>query len=54
MAGPGGVLLLAWIGAFAGPLIILTAWALVRRSGRLRLAWTLAGLALVALSLIHI
>jgi predicted MPP superfamily phosphohydrolase len=51
MAGPGGVLLLAWIGAFAGPLIILTAWALVRRSGRLRLAWTLAGLALVAYGL---
>lgn len=51
MAGPGGILLLAWIGAFAGPLIILTAWALLRRSGRLRLAWTLAGLALVAYGL---
>ena len=51
MAGPGGVLLLAWIGAFAGPVIILTAWALVRRSGRSRLAWTLAGLALVAYGL---
>lgn len=47
MAGPGGVLLLAWIGAFAGPVIILTAWALLRRSGRSLLAWILAGFALI-------
>jgi predicted MPP superfamily phosphohydrolase len=46
MSGSGGVLLLAWIGAFAGPVIILTAWALLRRSGRLRLAWGVSAAAL--------
>jgi predicted MPP superfamily phosphohydrolase len=51
MASSGGVLTLAWIGAFAGPAIILTAWALLRRSGRSRLAWILGGLLLTAYGL---
>ena len=51
MAGPGGVLTLAWIGAFAGPAIILMAWALLRRSGRFRLSWILGGLLLAAYGL---
>ena len=51
MAGPGGVLTLAWIGAFVGPAIILMAWALLRRSGRFRLSWILGGLLLAAYGL---
>ena len=47
MTGPGSVMLVAWIGAVTGLPIALTAWALIRRSGRLRLAWAAAGLLLV-------
>ena len=45
------LVLLAWIGAVIGLPIALTAWALLRRSGRLRLAWATTGLLLVAWSL---
>jgi len=51
MTGPGSVMLLAWIGAWTGLPIALAAWALIRRSGRLRLAWATLGLLLVGYGL---
>lgn len=45
------IILLAWIGAVTGLPIAFAAWALIRRSGRLRLAWAAAGLLLVAYGL---
>ena len=51
MTGPGSVMLVAWIGAVTGLPIALTAWALIRRSGRLRLAWAAVGLLLVGYGL---
>ncbi|WP_426010845.1 metallophosphoesterase [Caulobacter sp. DWR2-3-1b2] len=45
------IMLLAWIGAVTGLPIVFTAWAFMRRSGRLRLAWAVAGLLLVAYGL---
>ncbi|WP_425996384.1 metallophosphoesterase [Caulobacter sp. DWR1-3-2b1] len=45
MGASGQVLFLAWIGAVAGPPILITAWALLQRSGRFRLAWALTALA---------
>jgi predicted MPP superfamily phosphohydrolase len=41
MGASGQVLFLAWIGALAGLPILITAWALSRRSGRFRFAWML-------------